>query len=311
MTTLNKLLKITFMIISLFPLISANASNIPDELLNMPIQLLSGKTVTLKEYEGKRPVYLKFWATWCQPCRKQMPHFEHITQQYGDDLVVIAINLGINDDLAAVKETQNEFNLTMPMAIDTNGDLAKAFKLLGTPYHLLFDKQMNLVHIGHKADLTLDNKIALISRNEPVDLLADGTITETAFSIDLSLDDGKIHALYFSSTWCDWYFNDTRPDMSKECVNAQKLVNQLSGKFDEFTWQGIISRLWTGEAELKDYVKKYQITHLVNIDGNNSLFHQFAINKLPTLVVVQNGKILLKTSTFSDSEALNKKLSTF
>jgi thiol-disulfide isomerase/thioredoxin len=311
MTTLNKLLKITFVIISLFPLISANASNIPDELLNMPIQLLSGKTVTLKEYEGKRPVYLKFWATWCQPCRKQMPHFEHITQQYGDDLVVIAINLGINDDLAAVQQTQKEFNLTMPMAIDIDGDLAKAFKLLGTPYHLLFDKQMNLVHIGHKADSTLDNKIALISRNEAVDLLADGAITETASSIDLSLDDGNSHALYFSSTWCDWYFSDSRPDMSKECVNAQKLVNELSGKFDKFTWQGIISRLWTGEAELKDYVKKYQITHPVSIDENNSLFHQFAINKLPTLVVVKNGKVLLKTSKFSDSEVLNKKLSTF
>lgn len=195
-----KLLLMAFIAILLTTVLSvAKASNLSEELLNLPISLTSGEVVTLKQYQGIKPVYLKFWATWCEPCRQQMPHFEQITQEYGDDLAVIAINLGINDDLSAVRNIQQEFGLSMAMAIDNNGDLAKAFRLLGTPYHLLFDKQMNLVHIGHKSDTILDNKIALISNDKPLDLLAEGAITETEETISLNLNDNKPHALFFYS----------------------------------------------------------------------------------------------------------------
>lgn len=301
------LLVIATILVTNLPRVSA--SNLSEQLLNMPIKLTSDKVITLKQYQGKKPVYLKFWATWCQPCRKQMPHFEKITQQYGDDLEVIAINLGINDDLTAVRKTQKEFNLSMPMAIDTNGDLAQAFRLLGTPYHLLFDKQMNLVHIGHKSDSSLDNKIALVTHEESLDLLADDTITETAIDLNLNLDDNKPHVLLFTSTWCDWYFKDTRPAASKQCVAAQQSVNQFRAQFENIAWQGVISRLWTGQTELSNYVKKYQIKHPIAIDNSNSLFHQYKIKELPSLVIVKNGKILFKTSDFSNNKLLTKQLS--
>lgn len=99
MPILKLLLMTIFASLLAAPLSLTKASNLSEELLNMPISLISGEVVTLKQYQGKKPVYLKFWATWCKPCRKQMPHFEQITQQYGDNLQVIAINLGINDDL--------------------------------------------------------------------------------------------------------------------------------------------------------------------------------------------------------------------
>jgi len=286
----------------------AHAANIPESLLTMPIELTSGEVVTLKQYQGVKPVYLKFWATWCQPCRQQMPHFEDISQQYGDDLMVIAINLGVNDDLAAVRETQKEFNLTMPMAIDTTGDLAQGFRLLGTPYHLLFDKQMNLVHIGHQADSVLDNKIALINNDQPLDLLADKAITETEIALFLNLDDSKTHALFFSATWCDWYLKSSRPLVSQQCIRAQQVVNKLAIKSEKIQWQGVISRLWTGAKELKSYVNKYSITYPIAIDASNELFHQYTIKDLPSLVVVKNGKVLYETSNFSNTETLAAQL---
>jgi hypothetical protein len=239
-----------------------------------------------------------------------MPHFEEITQQYGEDLIVIAVNLGINDDLAAVQATQNEFNLTMPMAIDTNGDLAKAFRLLGTPYHLLFDKQMNLVHIGHKADSILDNKIALISNDKPLDLLANNVIEETAEELNLNLNDNKAHALFFTATWCDWYLKDSRSAVSQQCIAAQQMTNQFADQFKNIAWRGIISRLWTGEAELSNYVKKYQIKHPIAIDASNALFHRYNIKNLPSLVIVKNGKVLFKSADFSDRKSLVQQLST-
>jgi len=306
---ISKLLLVIIVTLITSPLFHVNASNLPDKLLNMPISLTSGKIITLKEFQGHKPVYLKFWATWCVPCREQMPHFEDVTQQYGNDLEVIAINLGINDDLTAVIKAQEEFNLSMSMAIDSNGDLAQAFRLLGTPYHLLFDKQMNLVHIGHKADSSLDNKIALISREEPLDFLADGAIKETEAALILNIDDNKPHALFFTATWCDWYFKDSRPEVSKQCIAAQQSVNQLSVQYENIAWQGIISRLWTGQAELTRYIKKYKIKHPVEIDASNSLFHQFTVKDLPSLVIVKNGEVLFQTSDFSDQKSLVKQLS--
>ncbi len=308
MSILKLLLITVFTVLLTSHFSQARAANIAEQLLNMPIALTSGKVVTLKQYQGKKPVYLKFWATWCQPCRAQMPHFEKITQQYGDDLIVIAINLGINDDLTAVQATQKEFNLTMPMVIDTNGDLAKAFRLLGTPYHLLFDKQMNLVHIGHKADSILDNKIALVSNSQPLDLLTDNVIQETAEALALNLDDNKTHALFFTATWCDWYLKDSRLAVSQQCIIAQQNVNQLTKQFENIIWQGLISRLWTGQAELGNYVKKYQIKHPIAIDASNALFHRYSIKNLPTLLIVKNGKILFKTTDFSNKKLLSKQL---
>lgn len=305
-----KLLLMTFIVTLLSTVLSiAKAANLSEELLTMPIYLTSGEVVTLKQYQGIKPVYLKFWATWCEPCRQQMPHFEQITQEYGDDLAVIAINLGINDDLSAVGKIQQEFGLSMPMAIDNNGDLAKAFRLLGTPYHLLFDKQMNLVHIGHKSDTILDNKLALISNDKPLDLLADGAITETEETISLNLDDNQPHALFFTATWCDWYLKDSRPAISQQCISAQHSVNQLTMQFDKIQWQGIISRLWTGNPELASYIKKYQIKYPMVIDASNSVFHHYKVKDLPTLVIIKNGKLLFKTSDFSDLKFIKKQLS--
>ncbi|WP_199823896.1 TlpA disulfide reductase family protein, partial [Labrenzia sp. OB1] len=136
---LKRLLLSITLTLFISPVLLVQASNVSQQLLTMPITLTTGEVVTLAQYQGKKPVYLKFWATWCKPCIEQMPHFEQISQQHSDNLAIIAINLGINDNLAAVQKMQQEFNLSMPMAIDKSGDLAQAFRLLGTPYHLLFD----------------------------------------------------------------------------------------------------------------------------------------------------------------------------
>ncbi len=237
-----------------------------------------------------------------------MPHFEEVNQKYGNDLEVIAINLGINDNLNAVLKVQEEFGLSMSMAIDNNGDLAQAFRLIGTPYHLLMDKQMNLVHIGHEADSLLDNKIGLVSRSEPLDLLAVDAIKETETALNLNFIDNKPYALFFTSTWCDWYFKDSRPALSNQCIAAQQLVNRFSVQYKNIAWQGVISRLWTGQTELTRYIKKYRIKHPIEIDASNALFHKYTVKDMPSLVIVKNGSVIFQTSDFSDQKSLAKQL---
>jgi len=285
------------------------ATNLPDELLNIPIPLLSGQHTSLAEYKGKRPVYLKFWATWCQPCRKQMPHFEHVQKKYNGSIEVIGINLGINDSLSAVDDTIKEFGLTMSMAIDKNGDLAQAFQMLGTPYHLLFDRNMNLIYRGHEANESLDNKLALVSQAKAVDLLDVKLFSEKESDIKLATDDGKTHALFFTATWCDWYLKDSRPKISKSCTIAQESVNSFYKQYPNIAWNGVISRLWTGDKDLLDYKKKYTITHPIEIDKSNHLFHQYLVKDFPTLILIKDNKVMLKITDFNNKKKITKLLS--
>ena len=283
---------------------------IPDKLLQMPIPLplMSGENASLHQFKNKKPVYLKFWATWCQPCMKEMPHFQHVQEQYGETIEVIGINLGINDDLAAVNRVIAKFGLTMPMSFDKSGDLAQAFKMIGTPYHLLFDKHMNLVHRGHSASEPLDNKLALLSQAKTVDFIDKAQLIETATDISINTADGKLHGLFFTATWCDWYLQDSRPEASKNCVQAQKMLNLLNREYPEISWHGVISRLWTGEKDLADYQKKYAISYPMAVDKSNRMFHQYTVKTLPTLVLIKGGKVIDKVTDFSELEKIQKYL---
>lgn len=284
------------------------ASNLPEELLKAPINLVSGEHVTLDQYKGKKPVYLKFWATWCQPCLKQMPHFEHVHKEYGDKIEVIGINLGLNDDFNAVNKTIDEFQLTMPIAIDKNGDLAQKFRLIGTPYHLLFDRNMNLIHQGHTADESLDNKLALVAQTKANEVINAKILIEDETDIHINTDDGKVHALFFTATWCDWYLKDSRPDASTSCIIAQHTVNRLYEAYPAISWLGVISRLWTTDKDLEDYTKKYTIKHRTKIDKSNRLFHHYTVNDLPTLLVIKNNHVIAKVTDFDDIDKIAKQL---
>src|ERR1043165_8702648 len=69
----------------------------------MVVKTIDGQQIDLGSLYGKKAVYLKFWATWCVPCREQMPHFERTFEAAGPDLAVIAINVGFNDTLEDVQ----------------------------------------------------------------------------------------------------------------------------------------------------------------------------------------------------------------
>ncbi|ARN73784.1 hypothetical protein BST96_06455 [Oceanicoccus sagamiensis] len=274
----------------------ATAAKLPASVLQQPITLLTGETLTLAQYQGKQPLYLKFWASWCQPCRQQMPHFQEVQQRYGDKIAVLGINLAINDPLNTVQQTLTDYGLTMPTAMDSRGDLARAFRLQGTPYHLLLDRHGQLVHRGHEADQPLDNKLALLAQSETVAQLDASQLIETGPALTLPIDNGKTHALLFTATWCDWYLAETRPQHAQYCAEAQQHINRLAKANPHIRWQGIVSRLWTGEKDLAEYRKKFAVTLPLAIDQRNSWFYRYRVNQFPTLIVIQQGREVYRVS---------------
>jgi len=141
-----------------------------------------------------------------------------------------------------------------------------------------------------------------------VDLLDISLLSESELDIKLATDDRETHALFFTATWCDWYFKESHPEISKNCTAAQESVNSFSIQYPNIVWHGVASRLWTGDKDLSDYRKKYAITHPLEIDKSNRLFHQYLVKDLPTLILIKNNKAVLKITDFNDKEKITKLL---
>ena len=104
------------------------------------LQDLDGQTVSLGELQG-RPVMVNFWATWCGPCRMEMPYIEEVFndpewQEAG--LVILAVNLGESAEVAG--QFMKENGLTFPVLLDTSREVAKAYNVSAIPTTYFVDK---------------------------------------------------------------------------------------------------------------------------------------------------------------------------
>ena len=281
---------------------AARAATLDEALLRDPLALHGGGTVQVADLIGEKPIYLKFWATWCGTCLEQMPHLEAVYREFGDDLDILSVNIWINESEAAIRETVQKFGLSVPIAIDREGALARAFNFFGTPYHVLIDGQGEIVHTGHAADDELDRRIGMLAARAgnqlpPVTLRAGGS-----GEVDFASRYPGVVALYFTATWCDWYLEDSRPAMSRACADAQRTINRVGEMMPELALRGVASPLWTTDKELREYVDKYEIAHAISIDETNDVFFALKVKTVPTLVVLKDGEELLRTSEFGSAE---------
>src|SRR5450631_3858587 len=134
---------------------AAGASLIGTPAPRLVLKTIDGQSIDLGSLYGKKAVYLKFWATWCVPCRQQMPHFEHTFQNAGPDLAVIAIDVGFNDSIDAIQAYRKKLGITMPIVFD-DGSLGAAFHLRVTPTHIVIGRDGRILYVGHLADNELD-----------------------------------------------------------------------------------------------------------------------------------------------------------
>jgi cytochrome c biogenesis protein CcmG/thiol:disulfide interchange protein DsbE len=105
------------------------------------LDLFGGGTVTLSDFHGK-PVVLNIWATWCPPCREEMPAIEKVYRDYKElGLVVIGLNLTSQDSEPAVAAFIQEFGLTFPIVLDRDGKVERQYRLMGFPSTFFIDRQ--------------------------------------------------------------------------------------------------------------------------------------------------------------------------
>lgn len=103
---------------------------------------LNGKTVKLSDYLGK-PVLLNFWATWCPPCKDEMPHMEKLYKKYEKDgFAILAVNVTTSEkDPTHVGQFVDEYKLTFPIPLDEKGAVFHDYAIIGYPTSFFIDSE--------------------------------------------------------------------------------------------------------------------------------------------------------------------------
>ena len=295
---------------------SAGRSLIGTPAPPLVFKTLDGDTIDLGRLYGKRAVYLKFWATWCVPCRQQMPHFEHTYETAGADLAVIAVNSGFNDSVDDVREYRRKLGLTMPMVVD-DGRAARAFHLRVTPQHIVIGRDGRILYVGHLADERLEAALVEARResgprastapSDPLraaspdihryqvgDLLPSEspvTIDGTPFRLGGAAGaSGTV--LVFLSPWCESYLAASRPAVSADCRRMREQAD-AAAQGGKARWLGIASGLWATPDDLRDYRTKYRVRIPLVLDESGDLFRAFNVSQVPAALIADgSGRIV-------------------
>ncbi|MBS0373810.1 MAG: redoxin domain-containing protein [Proteobacteria bacterium] len=268
----------------------------------LELRTIEGRTIRLADYYGHRPVYLKFWATWCVPCREQMPHFERTYEARRGTMAVIAVNAGFNDSEADIRRYREELKLRMPMVRD-DGRLAEAFHLRVTPQHVVIGRDGRILYVGHLADAALEAALAAASgpAASAVAHVSPAAAPATAPNLALQLVDGGEAAiaaasgaptlLAFVSPWCESYLEKSRPERSAECRDARLLLEELHAARPAARLYAVASGLWAGHDDAVEYRDHAHVTVPLALDASGDVFRRFAVQDVPTFVVVDgNGR---------------------
>lgn len=133
---------------------------------NFSLHDLNGNMVNLEETLGK-VVLLNFWATWCGPCRVEMPFFERTYAEFKDeDFIVLAVDF--DEPVEAVRTFQEELNLNFPILLDPGGEVQRAYRVLGYPTSVLIDREglIHAIHVGIMSETQLDNYLGELGVGE-------------------------------------------------------------------------------------------------------------------------------------------------
>lgn len=110
---------------------------------NFELQNLSGESIKLSDYRGKK-VFLNFWASWCGPCRTEMPYMESYYEKHknSDDVEIVAVNMTNSErNMERVEEFVESNGLTFPVLLDTQGEVEKIYKVIGYPTTYLINEK--------------------------------------------------------------------------------------------------------------------------------------------------------------------------
>lgn len=139
----------------------------PPKAPDFRVQDMEGNLVSLSDFRGK-PVVLNFWASWCSPCKIEMPEFQKMWEEKGEDIHFLMVNLtdGTRETVEGVTDFIAKKGYTFPVYFDVKMEGAIAYGVNAVPVTYFIDPEGQLVAYGQGAmdKATLEKGIAMITK---------------------------------------------------------------------------------------------------------------------------------------------------
>lgn len=105
---------------------------------------LAGEVHSLRSYRGS-VVFLNFWATWCGPCRTEMPDLQELHDELGDNAEFTMLAINLQEDAAQVRRFAGELELSFQILLDSSGDTSAAYGARTLPMSYIIDKDGSIL----------------------------------------------------------------------------------------------------------------------------------------------------------------------
>ncbi|HSH01271.1 MAG TPA: redoxin domain-containing protein [Anaerolineae bacterium] len=122
------------------------------------LDTITGQPYDLVELRGQ-PVVLNFWATWCPPCRQEMPFFQAASKKFNGQATLLSINQGETN--AQVTEFAIGYGLTYPLLMDPTNNVNQTYRIRSLPTTVFIDRHGRIakIHIGIISQAVLEDEI--------------------------------------------------------------------------------------------------------------------------------------------------------
>lgn len=131
------------------PLIASDGPGVP----NWRTRCADGSRIDFHETLSDGPVVLSFWATWCKPCLRELPHLAELQEKYEGRVTVLAVNIDETRSVNKVRPFLKSKRIDLQVPMDTSGDIRRLLQVgSSVPYVLIYDEHGNEVysHSGYK-----------------------------------------------------------------------------------------------------------------------------------------------------------------
>lgn len=126
---------------------SASAGELSGAAPGFDLASRDGGRVALSELSGQ-VVMVNFWATWCGPCRQEMPHLEALHQRYSD-LGFTLLGVNVEEDSSGADAFLAETPVSFPILFDPENQVSELYNVVAMPSTVLIDKTGNMRYIHH------------------------------------------------------------------------------------------------------------------------------------------------------------------
>ena len=123
------------------------------------LESLSGDTVSLARWVGKKPVIVEFWATWCPICEELLPRMEAAHETYGDRAEFVVVAVAVNQSKNSVRRHIERHPMPFTFLWDANGAAVRAFQAPSTSYIAVLDASGKVVYTGVGEDQDIETAL--------------------------------------------------------------------------------------------------------------------------------------------------------